>query len=459
MSTTQTPPASTAEPPAKHQPVRSLRRVIWRWHFFAGLCVGPILLVVAVTGALFLFSAEIQDLIRADLINVPPTDSPLPCEKLVDSAVAAHPDWTPVRLTIPDAEGRSTAVTLQAPDGEHKLNVYVDPGDGRVLGAVDPDADPVTGFFTAVLKIHRQLFAGTTGRIIVELATGWGLILLLTGMFLWWPRKAATARGVWWPRWTAGRYTLLRDLHSIPAAVFVPILFLMTGTGLFYTLCWGTGAVLVSQTLSELGTEVTMKSAAVNGKDETADEAPAGESGAAEFIPVGDVVRLAQQRFPGRQLGIDFPTDEKPAYSVFAINDFARGTYGPMRSDRLTVAAASGDVIGHESLADNSRFWWHGWVYPLHAGTILGPTTKVLWLLACCVLASLPVTGTWMWWHRRPSGGSGFPGRQDGALPAWLTVLLTLLCISLPVAGVSVLLILAGEWALGRLSRVQWLQT
>ncbi|MFG0296804.1 MAG: PepSY domain-containing protein, partial [Maioricimonas sp. JB045] len=194
-------------------------------------------------------------------------------------------------------------------------------------------------------------------------------------------------------------------------------------------------------------------------KDGTADEAPAGESGAAKFIPVGDVVRLAQERFPGRQLGIDFPTNEKPAYSVFAINDFARGTYGPMRSDRLTVAAASGDVIGHESLADNSRFWWHGWVYPLHAGTILGPTTKVLWLLACCVLASLPVTGTWMWWHRRPSGGSGFPGRQDGALPAWLTVLLTLLCISLPVAGVSVLLILAGEWALGRLSRVQWLQT
>ncbi|QDU41097.1 PepSY-associated TM helix [Maioricimonas rarisocia] len=448
-------PSSTRE----RRPVRSLHRVIWRWHFFAGLCVGPILLIVAVTGAIYLFGAEIQDLLRADMYYVTPSETSLSWQQQTDLAAADHPGWTPIRIAVPAEPGRSTGVSLQAPDDESKLNVYLDPGNGQILGEVDPDADPLVNFFAVVLKIHRQLFVGTTGRVIVELATGWGLILLLTGMYLWWPRKSGKAHGVWWPRLKARRYTLLRDLHAIPAAFFVPILFLMTGTGLFYTLCWGTGAVFVSQTVSEFGTEVAVKDGPARDKDEQASDEPEGDAEAVEYIPVDQVIRLAQERFPGRQITVDYPNGKKAEYGILAINDYARGTYGPMRSDQLSLDAVTGDVTGHRSLADNAQYWWHGWVYPLHVGTIGGVATKVFWLLACGVLVALPVTGTWMWWHRRPSGGSGIPRRQEGMLPTWLTVLLTVLCFVLPVAGVSVLLILAGEWTFGRLSRVRWLQT
>ncbi|MFG0334488.1 MAG: PepSY-associated TM helix domain-containing protein [Maioricimonas sp. JB049] len=443
--------------------MRSLHRVIWRWHFFVGLCVGPVLLIVAVTGAIYLFGAEIQDLIRADMYYATPTGTSLSWQQQVDLAAADRPDWRPIRIAVPAGPGRSTGVSLQAPDGAGKLNVYVDPGNGQILGAVDPDTDLLVNFFPAVLKIHRQLFLGTTGRVVTELATGWGLILLLTGLYLWWPRNAGKRLGVWWPRLGGRRYTLLRDLHAIPAAVCVPILFLMTGTGLFYTLCWGTGAVLVSQTLSEAGTEVAAKSAPASAEGRKVERQPENEAGdeagTVEYVPVDDVIRLAQDRFPGRQITVDFPNEKKAAYSVLAINDYARGTYGPMRSDQLTLDAVTGDVTAHQSLAGNAQYWWHGWVYPLHVGTIGGLATKLLWLLACGVLVALPVTGTWMWWHRRPSGGSGFPRRQEGSLPAWMAVLLTVLCFALPVVGVSVLLILAGEWTLARLSRGGRLQT
>lgn len=76
---------------------------------------------------------------------------------------------------------------------------------------------------------------------------------------------------------------------------------------------------------------------------------------------------------------------------------------------------------------------------PLHVGSVLGTPTKVLWLVACVVLAGLPVTGLWMWWKRRP----------DVRVPWWLVVAIALLGVVLPAVGVGVVLILLGEAVVG----------
>ncbi len=66
---------------------------------------------------------------------------------------------------------------------------------------------------------------------------------------------------------------------------------------------------------------------------------------------------------------------------------------------------------------------------------MLGTPTKILWLIACLVLAALPVTGVWMWWKRRPVGKTGFPRRPDTPVPWWLIGVIVLLGILLPVVG------------------------
>jgi uncharacterized iron-regulated membrane protein len=63
---------------------------------------------------------------------------------------------------------------------------------------------------------------------------------------------------------------------------------------------------------------------------------------------------------------------------------------------------------------------------------------------------TLPVTGIWMWWERRPKGRLGLPSRVKGARPTWLVVTMIATSILLPILGVSVIMFLAGEWLVSR---------
>src|SRR5262249_9740399 len=85
-------------------------------------------------------------------------------------------------------------------------NVYVDPYRGHYLGMIERG-----GFFDSVLSLHRTMFLGKTGRIIVELTTCWAIVLAITGIYLWWPHKANQLWGVWLPRLRQKPYVVLRD--------------------------------------------------------------------------------------------------------------------------------------------------------------------------------------------------------------------------------------------------------
>ena len=61
----------------------------------------------------------------------------------------------------------------------------------------------------------------------------------MTGLYLWWPRTLSAVFGVWLLRFRAPAYTILRDLHSVPGALFAVVALLLALTGLFYTQVWG----------------------------------------------------------------------------------------------------------------------------------------------------------------------------------------------------------------------------
>src|SRR3546814_1307595 len=86
--------------------------------------------------------------------------------------------------------------------------VCVSPG-GRVLGAIDPDRR----LSAVVQRIHGSLLMGVGGGILVELAASWAMVLILTGLYLWWPRGRGLA-GVVWPRLSLGGRAALRDLQD-----------------------------------------------------------------------------------------------------------------------------------------------------------------------------------------------------------------------------------------------------
>ena len=82
-------------------------RRVWRWHFWAGLVAAPVLLVVAVTGAIYTFREEVDDVGRPGLAFVEPAGERKPADDLLAAVAATHPDATPTRITLPADPRRS----------------------------------------------------------------------------------------------------------------------------------------------------------------------------------------------------------------------------------------------------------------------------------------------------------------------------------------------------------------
>lgn len=421
-------------------------RVVWRWHFYAGLLTTPFLLILATTGLIYIFSPEIERAFHRDraYVAVPSDGMRRPMSQLLEAAVDGQTGWKVARITETQYADRSLLVALKATEGKAQQEVYVDPYTAQVLGRQDPETDSVRKFFRFILDLHRRLVLGTTGRVLVEICTCWGALLMATGVYLWWPRRKERVRGVWVPRLRAKPYVVLRDLHTVSAIYLLPVIGLIVTTGLFYSVVWGKGVFAVS-TMANAGIAGLSAAEPVNKK------VPGAKP--LEFAQIEAVHRLARSAYPDRGLFVDVDGVAPSAVGVFAISDFNGATYGPALNNRLTIDVAASSIVTDIPLSENAGRWWHAWTYPLHVGSFWGPTTKVLWSLACLVLIALPITGTWMWWQRRPAGQSGFPRRVDAPWPWWLTTLVIVNCLFFPLAGVTVVLFMLIERGLGRFWR------
>jgi uncharacterized iron-regulated membrane protein len=214
---------------------------VWRWHFWAGLFVAPVLLLLAVTGALYLFDDAIERLVYRPLMVVAPGPAIAPASVQQAAVETAFAGARVRRLEWPHGPGRSAQWGIVDGSGVART-VFVDPYRAVVLGDLRSDRR----LMSVISDLHGELMIGRVGDWIVELAASWTLVLLATGLWLWWPRRWKL-RGVLVPRvGTPGRRRW-RDLHAIPAAgnaLFVAFLVL---SGLPWSGFWG-------EQLARLGT-------------------------------------------------------------------------------------------------------------------------------------------------------------------------------------------------------------
>ncbi|HVC93236.1 MAG TPA: PepSY-associated TM helix domain-containing protein [Pirellulales bacterium] len=419
-----TPPSNTRRSAAGDR----LYRVVWRWHFYAGMIITLPLIVVAATGALYIFKDEVEGVLHPGVLYVEPAAERATYEQQLAAARAAVPE-TPRMIFLQVFTNPKRATSL-AMAGEKFQFGYVDPYRGHYLGSVEKG-----GFSDIVLTLHRSLFLGTTGRIVVELTTCWTIVLAATGIYLWWPQKAKQVWGVWLPRLRAKPYVVLRDLHSVAGMYVAVVAIVISLTGLIYTYVWGRGFQYAAQKTEayDMFSKPMLSKSPPEAKDVSMDR----------------IVETAQQRMPGNNLTVWFPRAPNAVYLVTANNE-----RGPGVNEILFIDRASGEVLEDRYNSQTKTMYWLGtWNYPLHVGTIWGMPSKILWLVTCIVLMTLPVTGVWMWWQRRPTGRLGLPRRVDSARPRWLVLTVTATSILLPAVGLSVVVLLVGELLVARLRK------
>lgn len=412
-----------------------LYRSVWRWHFYAGVILTPIILVLAITGGIYIFKSEAEWVRNSAELSVAPIGERLSYEEQAAAARASLPDGYAVGgIEVASSPKKATIFLCLAPrQAAHRI--CVNPYTGDVLGELQKDE-----FFPWVLELHRNLFPGTTGRITVEFGTSWTIVLLITGIYLWWPKKSRQVRGVWIPRIPAKPYVVLRDLHTLAGMYLMPVILLISITGLLYSLVWGSSyRYASSKTAGGSFFANAPKSTGADGDMATLDQ----------------LVDTIRESYPYQPLSVFLPRGPKDSVTVFV-----RGDMGPSNHGYMVLHRRDASVLLNKPVSQfPATTRWATWNLALHVGTVGGMATKIVWLIACLVLGALPISGLWMWWQRRPAGRIGMPKRSAGQLPRWVLAAALALMLLLPVFGASLVVVLLLDWATMSLVRTMKNQT
>ncbi len=437
-----TPVSNIAVPSARGT---DLYRAVWRWHFYAGLIVLPFLVSLAVTGALYLFRDEIEAIVHADLKKVAVAETRVPVSNLVAVALADHPGQA-VKYTDPATPETSAEITVQTQGGE-RLAVYVDPYTGRVLGSL-PDRGTI---MWTIRRLHSLKEFGPVARGIIEIAGGWAILLVATGIYLWWPRGRG---GVLSVRGQPRQRIFWRDLHAVTGLLAGGVIAFLAITGMPWSNIWG-GQVNQWVNGSNFGypsgvrVNVPVSNEHLNHTSPTSwslEQAKVPQSvGSGEGIDVDRAIAIVEGLGLHRGYAMALPTKPDGVYSASVYPD-----------DVAQQRVVHIDQYSGKPLID-MRYADYGplgraleWGINVHLGQQFGRVNQFGLLGFCVLIVLMSVSAGVMWWKRRPEGGLGVP-----PLPAersriyGIAAILGVGGIVFPLTGASFLAVLALDRLIG----------
>lgn len=419
----------------------SFYRAVWRWHFYAGLLCLPFMILLAVTGGLYLFRYEIDDFIYRDLKRVEAATAPtLAPSAQVEAALAAYPG-TLFKYVPPLSPQGSAEIGVRTEGGE-KLSVYVNPYDGRVLGTI---ADRGSVMWV-VRELHSLAYFGPLANAVIEIVGGWSILLVGTGIYLWWPRGKG---GVVRVRGRPKQRVFWRDLHAVVglfAGFFIAFLAI---TGMPWSVFWGK---YVNQWAN--GTNFGYP-AGVRVEVPMSDEHLGHATG-------GTTWSLEQARMPQSTAEAGSPLGLDAAVAIFDRLDLAKGYAvnppdGPSGVYTASVYPAdlsqqrvvhldqySGTPLIDMSYADYGPAGrWLEWGINVHMGQEFGLANQIFFALVCLAIVLLSLSAGVMWWKRRPARALGVPPPPaERSVLRGVVAILLIGGVIFPLVGASLLVML-----------------
>lgn len=470
----------------------ALYRTLWRWHFYAGLWCIPFVILLACSGSLYLFKPQFdawQDRVFESVAFAGPR---IGAEAEVAKALLTVPGAKFAEYELPHAPQAAGRVWLRTADGE-KVRVVVQPITGEVLDVVHDKSRPMQ----VIHDFHGELLMGDRGSLFVELAACWAIVMVMSGLYLWWPRNAKGFAGVLYLRLGQGKRVFWRDLHAVTGIWISALALFLLFSGLPWTGVWGkafkevrqlTGTAVAKQdwAQSRRGERQEARVAVAEATDEHAGhEGHEGHDAAAMAATVAGganpvVASAASHGFTLDQVVAKVaplnwaapvliaPSGAKAPRSAGAAKKGPAGwkvrsdAQNRPRRQSLQVDARTGEVSRHETFADKhviDKVVNVG--VAAHEGQLFGAWNQVLGVLTAAGLVLLSVSGVVMWWRRRPEGrlGAPLPPLEAAQYGKGLVAIIVVMGVLLPVLGASLLLVGFIEWAVLRRVAVlrEWL--
>lgn len=354
----------------------SVRKAWLKLHRYCALTLGWLLALVALLGAALIVAKPLDRWAHPELFAVAAK------KRVSDGLLQDTRDFLSrefgagATMTFrPPREPQDTLwVRVRGPwDG----TVYFDPASGRELGRRGEHE----GAYNLLFEVHSSLLLGERGQAVLAAAAAIYVVLLLTGLVLWWPAR--------WPpslriRWDANLWKAVFDLHSAGGAVLGVLIAVSIASGAY--MAWPPLRPFVSSLVGEKpASPPKLRHARTD----------------AQELSLDALVRRAQALFPGAMAGYVIAGSDasRPVRVRLKLADDPH----PNGLTSIWVDPASGDILavhrwdqldlGHKALSV---------VYPLHTGELGGTVHMVVTALLGLSLVGIGSTGLMLWWKRRP---------------------------------------------------------
>jgi len=374
--------------PQKKTNNRTFRKLTGKLHLILGLASGIIVCILGITGCILAFEREIEDATRPYKYTEEWQLPYLPPSRLQEIAVQALPGKK--LHSISYEQGKSAVASFYNGDPEYYYLVYIHPYSGKVLKVKDMSRD----FFRIVIGIHYYLLLPPKiGQPIVASATLIFVILLITGIILWWPKNKAARKQRFSVKWNASWKRTNYDLHNVLGFYMSWIIIFIALSGLVMGFQWFSKTVywVSSGGRSEIAFSMP----------QSAKPYTAADTSEPLIDKVWKLTNQKQPGFPGI-IEVHMPDDSIAALEV-AMNPDGRTYwkadyiyYDQNTLKEIPVKHAYGLKKNASAAQKLQRM-----NYDIHVGAVLGLPGKIMAFCASLICASMPVTGFLIWRGRR----------------------------------------------------------
>ncbi|WP_265131910.1 PepSY-associated TM helix domain-containing protein [Chryseobacterium oranimense] len=376
-------------------------------HLWFGLSVGVIIFIVSLTGTMYVFKDEIQSVLRKDAIYVKAEtirQNPLSIKVLKEKVSLGINEKYPVSsIEIPLEKNKSYEFLYYEKNKKawnyfdevliNKL-VYVNQYTGEITGIYNEKYD----IFPILKAIHWSLLLKSDwGKYVVGIPTVLFIIMLITGIILWWPKNKKARKGRFWFSWENVKTWKRKnyDLHNVLGFYASFLALMMSITGIYFAYPYVKNAF--NFTLS--GSLELPKEKEISSPDSLMQK-----NSSVFDIAAGQTEKLYASSSSFR---IPLNGKNKKGKELKNIPVTIYGKDGRF-SERNTLVfdKYSGKLLAvkpHQKLNNAEKYANAN--YDIHTGSYLGLFGKILWFITGLICTSLPVTGFLVWWGKQKKLG------------------------------------------------------
>lgn len=350
-----------------------MKKIFRHVHLWLSLPAGIVLIIICLTGSILVYEDELTRLAHPGwYYTEQPGSRPMPLDKLIPQINAQLDSNQVASIQMFSDPKRNYIATLSKGS---RISAFIDPYTAKVTGIYHYRE----GFFSKVMALHRWLMdpGRTAGKLITGISTIFMVIILISGIWVWFPRSLKKPGQFFLIKWRAGTRRLLYDLHRIGGIYAVIFLLLLSLTGLMWSFQWYRSGVMQ---LFRAETATTTASSPHK-------KAPKPESDLAVWQQATENVMKIT------------------AYSYLKVEEGTVTVLPPDAPHKRATDQYRFDPTGtvshnllYSERHDPSKIM--GWAYALHTGSWGGGIMRFLTFFAALLGASLPITGYILYFKR-----------------------------------------------------------